>query len=222
MTKSGSSLRSKVYQSIREEILSGDFQEGEELVEASLGEKMGVSRTPVREALRQLALEDLVEIIPNKGAFVKGIAAEDVEDIYLIRSKLEGLCARRAAKRAVKAELEAMEEAIYLSEFHAKKGNYEQVYEQDTRFHELMYESCHSRMLSSLLSQYHQYVQKVRKLTLQNQNRSDRSNAEHAQILNSIQNREEEQAERLATQHILSTMENLKQYNIDRLLHQQD
>ena len=121
MTKSGSSLRSKVYQSIREEILSGDFQEGEELVEASLGEKMGVSRTPVREALRQLALEDLVEIIPNKGAFVKGIAAEDVEDIYLIRSKLEGLCARRAAKRAVKAELEAMEEAIYLSEFHAKK-----------------------------------------------------------------------------------------------------
>lgn len=93
MTKSGSSLRSKVYQSIREEILSGDFQEGEELVEASLGEKMGVSRTPVREALRQLALEDLVEIIPNKGAFVKGIAAEDVEDIYLIRSKLEGLCA---------------------------------------------------------------------------------------------------------------------------------
>lgn len=220
MTSSASSLRGKVYQSIREDILSGTYQQGEELVENSLGEKLGVSRTPVREALRQLALEDLVDIIPNKGAFVKGIAAEDVEDIYLIRSRLEGLCARWAAKRVTKEELQAMEEVIILSEFHAGKEHYEQVYEQDTRFHELMYEACHSRMLSSLLSQYHQYVQKVRKLSIQNHSRSTRSSEEHKGILDAIREQDEDKAEYLATQHILNTMENLKQYDIDSLLHQ--
>lgn len=220
MTSSGSSLRGKVYQSIRDEILSGAYQEGEELVEASLGEKLGVSRTPVREALRQLALEDLVNIIPNKGAFVKGIAAEDVEDIYIIRSKLEGLCARWAAKRVTEEELAAMEEVICLSEFHAQREHYERVYEQDTHFHELLYEACHSRMLSALLSQYHQYVQKVRKLTIQNHRRSTMSSDEHKGILDAIRDQDEDRAERLATQHILNTMENLKQYDIDTLLHQ--
>lgn len=222
MTRSGSSLRGKVYQSIREDILSGDYRQGEELVESTLGEKLGVSRTPVREALRQLALEDLVEIIPNKGAFVKGIGAKDVEDIYLIRSRLEGLCARWAARRVTEAEVSAMEEVICLSEFHAEREHYEKVYEQDTRFHELMYEACHSRMLSALLSQYHQYVQKVRKLTIQNHKRSTMSSGEHKKILDAIRSQDEEQAEYLATQHILNTMDNLKQYDIERLLHKKD
>lgn len=222
MAVSGSSLRGKVYQNIRGDILSGNYEEGEELVESSLGEKLGVSRTPVREALRQLALEDLVEIIPNKGAFVKGIAAEDVKDIYLIRSKLEGLCARWAAKRITREELTAMEEVICLSEFHANREHYEQVYEQDTHFHELLYEASHSRMLSSLLSQYHQYVQKVRKLSIQNHERSMMSSEEHKCILAAIREQDEEQAERLATQHILNTMDNLKQYDIGMLLHQKD
>ena len=88
------SLRGKVFQRLREDILNGVYQEHEELREITIGEELGVSRTPVREALRQLELEGLVTIIPNKGAYVTGITAKDVEDIYKIRSQLEGLCAR--------------------------------------------------------------------------------------------------------------------------------
>ena len=92
------SLRSRVFQSIRDDILKGKYSEGEELREATLGKELGVSRTPVREALRQLELEGLVEIVPNKGAYVVGISQKDVHDIYVIRSMLEGLCARWAAE----------------------------------------------------------------------------------------------------------------------------
>ena len=76
------SLRGKVFQRLREDILSGVYQENDELREVSIGEELGVSRTPVREALRQLELEGLVTIVPNKGAYVKGITKKDVHDIY--------------------------------------------------------------------------------------------------------------------------------------------
>ena len=96
------SLRGKVYDRIREDILNGVYKEHEELKEATLGEKMGVSRTPVREALRQLELEGLVEIIPNKGARVTGITKKDMDDIYQIRYLLEGLSARWATEHVTK------------------------------------------------------------------------------------------------------------------------
>ena len=85
------SLRGKVYERIREDILSGRYQQDTELKEAAIGAELGVSRTPVREALRQLELEGLVHIIPNRGAYVNMITAKDVQDIYVIRSMLEGL-----------------------------------------------------------------------------------------------------------------------------------
>ena len=93
------SLRGRVFQKIREDILSGKYKEHEELKEVAIGEELGVSRTPVREAFRQLELEGLIQIIPNKGAYVTGITAKDVKDIYMIRSLLEGLCARMATEK---------------------------------------------------------------------------------------------------------------------------
>ncbi len=90
------SLRGRVYGHIREDILSGRYQQNTELKENAIGAELGVSRTPVREALRQLELEGLVNIIPNRGAYVNMITAKDVQDIYVIRSMLEGLCAKCA------------------------------------------------------------------------------------------------------------------------------
>ena len=95
-----------------------------------------MSRTPVREALRQLELEGLVEIIPNKGARVTGITKKDIEDIYQIRYLLEGLSARWATEHVTEELIDKMEETLYLTEFHAKKGNFGQVYELDSQFHE--------------------------------------------------------------------------------------
>ena len=87
-----------VYQKLRENILNGHYKHGDELRETAVGKEIGVSRTPVREALRQLELEGLVTIIPNRGAYVNMITAKDVQDIYVIRSMLEGLCARWATQ----------------------------------------------------------------------------------------------------------------------------
>ena len=99
------SLRGRVFRRLREDILSGVYQEQDELREITIGEELGVSRTPVREALRQLELEGLVTIIPNKGAYVTGISRKDVADIYKIRSMLEGMCARWATEHITEKQI---------------------------------------------------------------------------------------------------------------------
>ena len=121
------SLRGRVFHKIREDILNGKYKENDELREAAIGEELGVSRTPVREAFRQLELEGLIRIVPNKGAYVTGITSKDVADIYMIRSLLEGLCAKWATERISHEQLEEMEENVYLSEFHAEKGHTQQI-----------------------------------------------------------------------------------------------
>ena len=124
------SLSSRVFQKIREDIIKGKYQEHDELRENTIGKELGVSRTPVREALRQLELEGLVTIVPNKGAYVTGISTKDVMDIYAIRSMLEGLCARWATENITEEQLDELEEIVLLSEFHTKKegrSNAEQV-----------------------------------------------------------------------------------------------
>ena len=144
------SLGGRVFQKIREDILSGKYKEHDELRETTLGKELGVSRTPVREALRQLELEGLVAIIPNKGAYVTGISQKDIKDIYVIRSMLEGLCARWAAQHISGEQLDELEEAVLLSEFQMKKGsgfNAEQITLLDGRFHTILYEASGSRIL---------------------------------------------------------------------------
>ena len=168
------SLRGKVFDKIREDILKGRYKKGDELVECTIGKELGVSRTPVREAIRQLELEGLVQLIPNKGAFVTGISSKDVMDMYQIRAKLEGLCAAMAAENITKEQLEEMEEAVYLSDFHADKGNYEQVCQQDGRFHQLLYQA------------------------------KDTKRAEEAAYL-----------------HIRNTMENLKNFDMEKVLREE-
>ena len=212
------SLRDQVFQKLRKDILNGKYQAGDELVENTLGKEMGVSRTPVREAIRQLELEGLVQLIPNKGAVVNGISVKDMEDIFSIRSRLEGLCAGWAAKYRTEEELEEMEEVIYMSRFHAGKEHYEQVLELDTRFHELMYEASHSRILAHTLGDFHQYVQKARKISITSRVRSRKSNEEHGMILEAIRAQDVARAETLATQHILNTIKNLENCGLDAAL----
>ncbi len=133
------SLRGRVFQKLREDILSGKYKEHEELKEVAIGEELGVSRTPVREAFRQLELEGLIKIVPNKGAYVTGITAKDVKDIYMIRSLLEGLCARLATEKITREQMEEMEENIYLADFHEEKGHLDQIAELDNKFHDILY-----------------------------------------------------------------------------------
>lgn len=203
------SLRGRVFHKIREDILNGKYGENEELKEAAIGEELGVSRTPVREAFRQLELEGLLKIVPNKGAYVTGITMKDVEDIYMIRSLLEGLCARWCTEHIAKEAMEEMEENVYLADFHASKGHTEQMAELDNRFHEIMYESCDSKMLEHLLKDFHHYVYRVRRQTLANGGRGKTSNDEHREIMEAIKAGDGDKAELLANTHIKKAYENM-------------
>lgn len=203
------SLRGRVFHKIREDILSGKYKQNEELREATIGEELGVSRTPVREAFRQLELEGLLTIIPNKGAYVTGITAKDVQDIYMIRSLLEGLCVRWVTENISKELMEELEENIYLSEYHEEKGHLEQIAILDNRFHEILYDACDSKMLEHLLRDFHQYVYRVRKLTLANVTRGRESTSEHKQIVEAIKEKNAARAESLANAHILRAYENM-------------
>ena len=214
------SLSSRVFHTIRENILSGKYTTDEELKEKSIGEELGVSRTPVREALRQLELEGLVTIIPNKGAYVVGISEKDIRDIYEIRSRLEGLCAKWAAEHITKEQLDELEENIYLSDFHSSKGNFEQVVELDNKFHEILYNASGSKELRHILLDFHHYVQRVRKVTLAVQERAVNSNEEYRSIGEALKAHSGAQAEKLADMHMTNTIQNMDNYGWENLLKQ--
>ncbi|MEY8522607.1 GntR family transcriptional regulator [bacterium 1XD8-76] len=207
------SLRGRVFHKLRDDILSGKYKEHEELKEVAIGEELGVSRTPVREAFRQLELEGLIQIIPNKGAFVTGITVKDVKDIYMIRSKLEGLCARWATEHITKEQMEEMEENVYLTEFHTKKGHMDQIAELDNRFHDILYEACNSKMLEHLLKDYHNYVLRVRKKSLAT-DRASVSNNEHRLIMEAIRDKDADRAEELANAHMIKAFQNMVESGI--------
>lgn len=203
------SLRGRVFHKIRDDILNGRYKENEELKEVQIGKELGVSRTPVREALRQLELEGLVQIIPNRGAFVTGIQAKDVHDIYEIRARLEGLCARWACDFATQEQIEAMEENVYVAAFHVEKGNVSQITELDNKFHRILYDAGNSKMLEHLLIDYHEYVYRIRKKTLSSLDRAKASNDEHRAIMEAIKAKDKDAAERLAAEHMKNAYANM-------------
>lgn len=218
MSEDNYSLSGRVYKSIRNNILEGFYQPGDELKEKNIGEELGVSRTPVREALRQLELEGLVSIVPNKGAVVVGVSLEDIQDIYEIRALLEGLCARWAANNISDEQITEMDENLLLSEFHESRGNYEQLVTLDSQFHEIMYDASGSRELKRVLKDYHEYVLRVRKNSLGAANRAKNSTVEHKKIAEAIKAHDAALAEECARKHIKSTKENMDKMGWENLM----
>ncbi len=209
------SLRGRVFNRLREDILSGKYRDGEELKEVFIGQELGVSRTPVREALRQLELEGLVSIIPNKGAYVTGISNKDIEDIFAIRSYLEGLAAAWACEHATKEQVDEMEENVYLAEFHVSKEHFDQVVELDNRFHKLLYEACGSRILCHVLTDYHHYAQRARTVNLSEKERAHHSIGEHKKIVEAIKAGNKAEAEQYAHEHIVESIRRMHVWEAD-------
>ncbi len=177
-----SSLRSKVFDKLQNAIIEGQFKDGENLTEIRLSTDMGVSRTPVREAIRQLELEGLLETIPNKGAIVKGISEKDIRDIYEIRVLIEGLAARWAATGITEEELKALERALDLQEFFTHKNDSEQLLKIDSLFHDIIFSACNSRPLIHVLRMFHKYVQRARGQALSTPERAAKVYEEHKAI----------------------------------------
>ena len=207
-TNSGS-LRSRVFSQLQNDILNGLYQPGENLIETKLSEELGVSRTPIREAIRQLELEGLVQSIPNKGAIVKGISAKDIEDIYTIRMLIEGLAARWATEKITPGELKELKDAAELEEFYTRKNDLIHLLQLDSRFHDIIFKASKSKPLMHTLSTFHHYVQRARSISLNSPDRAQKALEEHKAILKAIEERDADKAERLTTEHVRNASINL-------------
>ncbi|MFQ9934199.1 MAG: GntR family transcriptional regulator [Lachnospiraceae bacterium] len=208
------SLTGFVFNRLREDILNGKYKENDELKEMAIAKELNVSRTPVREAIRQLEFEGLVESIPNKATYVIGISIKDVKDIYEMRASLERLCAKKAIDNMTDDIMEKLEEIVDLSMFYNEKGKYDNILELDNRFHELLYEAANSKMLRHTLSDFHHYLQRIRHTTLSGETRAKQAVCEHRDILEAIKSKDTDRAMMLAEQHIINSINNIERLGL--------
>ena len=204
-----SSLEEKVYDILSEQILSGQIEKGTALTELMLCERLGVSRTPIRAAIRRLAEDGTVQLMANKGAVVVGISREDLVDIYKIRVRLEGLASRTAAERMTDEEKRALRESLELAEFYIARGDNDKLRELDTSFHKMIYEASGNRLLSKTLSELHTKIKGYRSAALSVPGRLQRSVEEHKNILIAIESGNGDEADRLTSLHIEEALQNL-------------
>lgn len=184
------SLSEKVYRFLRDGIAEGRYQTGDCLIEMKIAEELGVSRTPVREALKQLELEDLVSSHPNRGVVVKGLTTEDLQDVSTIRHLLEGQAAYWAAQRVTDEQLKELREVVELMEFYTAKNDVAHLVALDTRFHELIYEASGSRTIRHILASLHHNIRKARQSSLTLPDRAPNSLAEHLSIFQAIERKD--------------------------------
>ena len=203
------SLRIRVFNAIENAILDGEYKDGDSLNELKLSKELGVSRTPVREALMQLELEGLVRNIPNKGAVVVGVTEQDTHDIYEIRIRIEGLASRLCAENITDDELHALEQIVDLQEFYLMKNDTEQIWRLDGDFHKIIYDASRSRPLRFTLSNFHNYIKKARDISMHTEGRAEKTVAEHRAILDAIKMRDGELAEELTARHISNAEDNI-------------
>lgn len=195
-------LRSRVFRELEQNIIAGKYCPGMALNEKQLCQELGVSRTPLREALSQLELEGLVESTPNKGAIVLGISSQDIDDIYTIKLELEGLAAKLAAERITPEELTEMEETISMTEFYMGKGDVAKVVELDSRFHDIVCKAGKNRPLRDMMSNYHNFAKLARHKSLNKPERISLMLIEHQNIMQAIAVGDGDLARSLAVEHI--------------------
>lgn len=198
------SIADQVYDQLEREILAGKYARGELLSEQKLSSALGVSRTPVREAIRRLEQENIVEDI-GRGVVIVGITHEDMLDMYDIRMQLEGLAARRAAEKISGEQLRDMREALDLQHFYCERersDSSDQIKNMDSRFHELLYAACGSKAYCDVLCRLHKKIAKYRMASLRKHSRAQESISEHEAIYEALAAHDPDRAEAAALSHI--------------------
>ena len=196
------SLADQVFEHLENDILSGKYQRGELLTESKLSSELGVSRTPIREALRRLEQEHLIEE-SGKGSMVIGITEKDLEDIFLIREHIEGLAASLAAKNCTEEQLKELREVLELQEFYLAKQDPEHIKHMDNRFHATLYKLSGSMAFYDTLVPLHKKVQKYRKAAVEKPSRALESVKEHRMIFDAIAEGDAEKAMKYSKEHVL-------------------
>ena len=203
------SLADQVFEHIERDILSGKYERGEIITEGKLSAELGVSRTPVREALRRLDQEHLIEE-SGKGSVVIGISEKDFEDIFLIRKQLECLAASMAAKNHTDEQLAELKETLELQEFYVTKADTEHVKYMDNKFHRILYKLTGSTVFYDTLVPLHRKIQKYRRASLQSKSRATESVLEHRKIYEAIARGDEELAYKTVLEHIENAYNHIK------------
>lgn len=205
------SIADGVFDRLEKDILTGKYKRGEVLSEIRLSNELGVSRTPIREAVRRLQQEQLLEEGP-RGSVVLGISLEDTLDMYDIRLDLESKAAGRAAKRISGEELNQMVEILELQSFYIGKNdadNADKIRNLDSEFHRLLYKASDSRVFYNILSTLHRKISKFRKASVSNHGRAVNSLKEHEAILQALQNHDSAEAERLTRLHVQNARDSM-------------
>ena len=179
--------------------------------EVELAKELGVSRTPVREAVRRLEQENILKET-GRGMVVVGISREDMMDMYEVRMQLEGLAARRAAANISDEQLKDMEDCLALQRFYVEKqdgGSPEQIRDMDSRFHQLLYESSGSRAYQEILKALHKKIVKYRCASISKQTRAVHSLAEHRAIYEALAAHDGDAAEKAALEHVANARDSM-------------
>lgn len=195
------SLADQVFDHLENDILSGKYQRGEILTESKLSAELGVSRTPIREALRRLEQEHIIEE-SGKGSVVIGINEKDLEDIFMIRKSLECQVAALAAKNRTEEQLKQLREALEFQEFYLNKKDPDQIKLMDSRFHETLYKLSGSTAFYDTLVPLHKKIQKYRRASVANSSRAEASVAEHRKIYEAIESQNTALAAKYASEHV--------------------
>ncbi len=203
------SLADQVFAQLEKDILTGKYSRGDLLTEMQVSEELGVSRTPVREALSRLEHEHLIESA-SKGMKVLGVSAQDAEDIYQIRKQIETLAASYCAQRITDDQLKELSDIVDYQELCVQKGNHEQVKVLDSEFHHKIYEYTGSIVLYDTLAPLHTKIQKFRQRSIEAQSRAKESNEEHRMILEALRSRDPERAKQAMLAHLTNAHDHLK------------
>ncbi|NLC76141.1 MAG: GntR family transcriptional regulator [Clostridia bacterium] len=195
-------LRDLVFETMREAIINGDLAPGERLMEAQLAEEMGVSRTPVREAIRKLELEGLVAMVPRKGAYVADYSIKDITDVFEIRAALESLAAGLACERITDQELEELQVLVVRVRDTIEDNDLEALVGIDTEFHDRIYRASRNSRLEQMISNLREQIQRFRSTSLASPGRIKDTLEEHKGIVDAIADRNIALAQKLAAKHV--------------------
>ena len=195
-------LRELVFEEIRRSILEGDLKPGQRLMEIDLAEKLGVSRTPIREAIRKLELEGLVAIEVRKGAYVAGISVLEMIDILEVRSVLEGLAASLAAKKITEEEIQFLKEVSGKFDQAVIENNMTNMLEYNTKFHNIIFEATKNKKLIQMANSLQELVLRFKVAYFKEYKRARDIPTEHEMIVSAICNRDPVAAQKNGQHHV--------------------
>ena len=204
-------LRILVYEELRMLIMTGQIKPGTRMMEIDLAESMGVSRTPVREAIRQLEKDNLVTIEPRRGAYVSDISAVDLEDMLIVREPLEGLATYLATQRITDEQIEVIKNMNDEYEAALRDKDKEKMIQSDTHFHNLITQASGNEYLINILLDLQEQVLRFRYIYFKSMKRAEEVVNEHRNILDALEKRDAEAARTYSKEHIKKLREAITQ-----------